>query len=55
MEEEFWGLPSFMWEGIFNIAVALGAGLIIAFVTTFYLKKKDEISGAWHSHNSLQL
>lgn len=26
-EEEFWGLPSFMWEGIFNIAVALGAGL----------------------------
>lgn len=44
MEEEFWGLPSFMWEGIFNIAVALGAGLIIAFVTTFYLKKKDEVT-----------
>ena len=42
--EEFWGLPSFMWEGIFNIAVALGAGLIIAFVTTFYLKKKDEVT-----------
>lgn len=44
MKEEFWGLPSFMWEGIFNIAVALGAGLIIAFVTTFYLKKKDEVT-----------
>lgn len=33
-----------MWEGIFNIIIALGAGLIIAFVTTFYLKKKDEIT-----------
>lgn len=44
MVEEFWGLPSFMWEGIFNIVVALGAGLIIAFVTTFYLKKKDEVT-----------
>lgn len=44
MAEEFWGLPRFMWEGIFNITVALGAGLIIAFVTTFYLKKKDEIT-----------
>lgn len=30
--------------GIFNIAVALGAGLIITFVTTFYLKKKDEVT-----------
>ncbi len=38
------GLPQFMWEGIFNIIVALGAGLIIAFITTFYLKKKDEIT-----------
>lgn len=40
----FLGLPQFMWEGIFNIIIALGAGLIIAFVTTFYLKKKDEIT-----------
>ena len=69
MEESvstYLGLPQFMWEGIFNIVVTLGAGLIIAFVTTFYLKKKDEvtrvaglilekISGAWHPHNSLQL
>lgn len=38
------GLPQFMWEGIFNIIVTLGAGLIIAFVTTFYLKKKDEVT-----------
>ena len=29
---------------IFNIIITLGAGLIIAFVTTFYLKKKDEIT-----------
>lgn len=40
----FAGLPQFIWEGIFNIIVALGAGLIIAFVTTFYLKRKDEVT-----------
>ena len=47
MEEtvnSFLGLPQFMWEGIFNIIITMGAGLIIAFVTTFYLKKKDEIT-----------
>ena len=47
MEEtvnSFLGLPQFMWEGIFNIIVTLGAGLIVAFVTTFYLKKKDEVT-----------
>ena len=38
------GMPQFMWEGIFGIIVTLGAGLIIAFVTSFYLKKKDEIT-----------
>lgn len=42
--ETFYGLPQFMWDGIFNIIITLGAGLIIAFVTTFYLKKKDEIT-----------
>lgn len=42
--ELFLSLPEFMWNGIFNIIVTLGAGLIIAFVTTFYLKKKDEIT-----------
>lgn len=29
----FWGLPQFMWKGIFNIIISLDAGLIIAFVT----------------------
>ena len=33
-----------MWGGIFNVIVALGAGLIIAFVTSFYLKRKDEVT-----------
>ena len=42
--ELFLSLPEFMWNGIFNIILTLGAGLIIAFVTTFYLKKKDEIT-----------
>lgn len=42
--ELFLSLPEFMWNGIFNIIVTLGAGLIIAFVKTFYLKKKDEIT-----------
>jgi len=42
--ELFLSLPEFMWNGIFNIIVTLGAGLIVAFVTTFYLKKKDEIT-----------
>lgn len=34
------GLPKFMWEGILSIIVTLGVGLIIAFVTTFYLRKE---------------
>lgn len=40
----FHGIPQFMWEGIFNIIISLGVGLIIAFVTTFYLKRKDEVT-----------
>ncbi|OFI05009.1 hypothetical protein CLOACE_19780 [Clostridium acetireducens DSM 10703] len=40
----FYGLPQFMWEGIFNIIISLGAGLIIALITTFYLKRKDEVT-----------
>ena len=40
----FYGLPQFIWKGIFNVIITLGAGLIIAFVATFYLKKKDEIT-----------
>lgn len=44
MEEavnKYLGLPQFICEGIFNITVTLGAGLIIAFVITFHLKKKN--------------
>lgn len=40
----FFGLPQFIWEGIFNVIITLGTGMIIAFLTTFYLKKKDEIT-----------
>jgi hypothetical protein len=40
----FYGLPQCIWNGIFNVIITLGAGLIIAFVTTFYFKKKDEIT-----------
>ena len=36
--------PEFFWQGIFSLTSTLIAGLIIAFVTTFYLKKKDEIT-----------
>jgi hypothetical protein len=31
-----------LWEGLLNFSSIIIAGLIIAFVTTFYLKKKDE-------------
>jgi len=36
------GYPIFLWEGAVTLASTLLAGLLIAFVTTFYLKKKDE-------------
>lgn len=42
--ELFLSLPEFVWRGIFNIISTLIVGLIIAFVTTFYLKRKDEIT-----------
>jgi hypothetical protein len=35
-------LPPYVGEGIFNLLTTLSVGLVIAFVTTFYLKKKDE-------------
>lgn len=35
-------IPQFVWEAVANFLSVLLAGLIIAFVTTFYLKKKDE-------------
>lgn len=36
------GYPLFLWEGLIDLLSVLTAGLIIAFTTTFYLKKKDE-------------
>lgn len=40
--ETYLGYPIFLWEGGVTLVATLLAGLIIAFVTTFYLKKKDE-------------
>lgn len=40
--ETYLGYPVFLWEGGITLVSTLLAGLIIAFVTTFYLKKKDE-------------
>lgn len=35
-------LPLAVTEGIFNLFTTLSVGLVLAFVATFYLKKKDE-------------
>jgi len=40
--ELYLGYPVFLWEGLINFSSIIVAGLIIAFITTFYLKKKDE-------------
>ena len=40
--ELYLGFPIFLWEGLINFSSVIIAGLIIAFITTFYLKKKDE-------------
>ncbi len=42
LKQIFLSYPEFVWQGVFSLASTLIAGLIIAFVTTFYLKKKDE-------------
>lgn len=42
--ELYLSLPQFMWQGLFSLFSALIVGLVVAFVTTFYLKKKDEIT-----------
>lgn len=42
MIEVYDSLPIFLWEALFNFATLLLVGLILAFVTTFYLKRKDE-------------
>lgn len=43
-QDLFLTLPEFIWSGIFNVLSTLIVGLIIVFVTTFYLKRKDEIT-----------
>ena len=35
-------LPVFVWNGIFSFITALSTGLAMAFLTTFYLKQRDE-------------
>ncbi|MFY4783125.1 hypothetical protein ACOTWN_07935 [Aliarcobacter butzleri] len=40
--ELYLGYPVFLWEGLINFSSIIVVGLIIAFITTFYLKKKDE-------------
>ena len=34
--------PVFVWNGIFNFATALTTALLMALLTTFYLKRRDE-------------
>lgn len=38
------GLPQFIWEIIASVVITLGSGLIIAIVTSTYLKKKEEVT-----------
>lgn len=38
----FFGLPQFVWEIIANVFITLGAGLIIAYFTSTFLKKREE-------------
>ena len=40
--EYYLGYPVFLWQGLTNSIAILIAGLAVAFVTTFYLKRKDE-------------
>ncbi len=42
--DEYLGYPLFLWEGMTSALSTLVAGLIIALVTTFYLKKRDEVT-----------
>lgn len=37
-----YSVPPFIWKEIFHLITTLSVGLIIAFVATFYLRKKDE-------------
>lgn len=40
--DDYLGHPVFVWQALLNLASLIIAGLLIAFVTTFYLKRKDE-------------
>jgi hypothetical protein len=40
--EYYLGYPVFLWQGLITSIAILIAGLAVAFVTTFYLKRKDE-------------
>lgn len=42
MTDLYLGYPVFIWQALFNLSSLVFAGLLIAFVTTFYLKRKDE-------------
>lgn len=42
--DEYFGYPLFLWQGLTTALSTLIAGLIIAIVTTFYLRKRDEIT-----------
>ena len=35
-------IPEFMWNNIFLVISTLGCGLIVAFFTSTFLKKKEE-------------
>ena len=35
-------IPEFMWNNIFSVISTLGCGLIVAFFTSTFLKKKEE-------------
>lgn len=40
--ECYLGYPIFLWQGLISFVSILIAGLLVAFITTFYLKRKDE-------------
>ncbi|MDY0206160.1 MAG: hypothetical protein RBR82_05995 [Pseudomonas sp.] len=40
--ECYLGYPIFLWQGLISFVSVLIAGLLVAFITTFYLKRKDE-------------
>ncbi len=42
MTDHYLGYPVFIWQALLNLSSLVLAGLLIAFVTTFYLKRKDE-------------